>query len=99
MVAELFGPHRRTGKGPYDVIIAFCPDHASLTRHCASLPSRLAAKGALWLAWPKKASGVITDVGESDVHTVGLATGLVDVKVAAIDETWSGFRFVHRREK
>ena len=82
---------------PYDVIVAFCPDHASLLRHTTTLPPRLAPRGGLWLAWPKKASGVVTDTGEADVHRTGLATGLVDVKVAAIDEVWSGFRFVHRR--
>lgn len=63
----------------------------------SALPARLTSKGALWLAWPKKASGVVTDVGEMDVHRAGLATGLVDNKVAAIDDVWSGFRFVHRR--
>ena len=89
--------HLRPGRAPYDVIVAFCPDRRALERHVKSLPARLAPKGGLWLAWPKRASGVITDVGEMDVHAAGLATGLVDNKVCAIDEVWSGFRFVHRR--
>jgi hypothetical protein len=82
---------------PYDVIVAFCADGRALDRHTSGLPSRLASKGALWLAWPKQASGVLTDIGEAVVREAGLATGLVDVKIAAIDETWSGLRFVHRR--
>lgn len=96
-MAALPNAHRRPGRAPYDVIVAFCPDHRTLERHVSSLPARLAPKGGLWLCWPKKASGIQTDVGEMDVHTLGLATGLVDNKVAAIDEVWSGFRFVHRR--
>ena len=62
-----------------------------------TLPPRLAPRGGLWLCWPKKASGVLTDIGEMDIHQAGLATGLVDNKVCAIDEVWSAFRFVHRR--
>ena len=52
--------------------------------------------GVLWLAWPKRSSGVATDIGEADVRAAGLATGLVDTKIAAIDEVWSGLRFVRR---
>jgi hypothetical protein len=97
VVTALPDAHRRPGRAPYDVIVAFCPDRRALDRHVATLPARLAPKGGLWLCWPKKASGVLTDIGEMDIHSAGLATGLVDNKVAAIDETWSGFRFVHRR--
>jgi hypothetical protein len=50
----------------------------------------------LWVAWPKKASGVTTDLSENGVRDIGLAAGLVDVKVCAIDETWSGLKFVRR---
>jgi len=52
--------------------------------------------GALWVAWPKKASGVHSEIGEADVRAFGLDRGLVDVKVCAIDETWSGLKFVIR---
>lgn len=90
--------HRRPGRGQYDVIVAFCPDRRALDRHVAGLPARLAPKGGLWLAWLKRSSGMPTDIGESDIHVAGLATGLVDNKVAAIDERWSAFRFVHRRQ-
>lgn len=97
MLHALPSCHRRAGRAPYDVIVAFCPNRAALERHASTLPARLAAKGGLWLCWLKRASGVATDIGEADIHTVGLATGLVDNKVAAIDEMWSAFRFVHRR--
>jgi hypothetical protein len=96
-VVRVLGAQRRAGRTPYDVIIAFCPDRAALDKHAAALADRLAPKGGLWLAWPKKASGVVTDISEADVRATGLATGLVDVKIAAIDDTWSGLRFVHRR--
>lgn len=93
----LFDPARRASRAPYDVIVAFCPDRRALERHAGSLPGRLTVTGGLWLAWPKRSSGVRTDVGEADVRASGLATGLVDVKIAAVDETWSGLRFVRRR--
>jgi hypothetical protein len=93
----LFAPHRRPGRAPYDVIVAFCPDQKALERNSTSLPSRLTPKGTLWLAWPKRASGVVTDIGEAEIRAAGLATGLVDVKIAAIDDVWSGLKFLHRR--
>jgi hypothetical protein len=96
VVTELFEPHRRPSGTAYDVILACCRDRRALDRHVASLPARLATAGALWLAWPKRSSGVATDIGEADVRAAGLATGLVDNKVAAVDETWSGLRFVRR---
>jgi hypothetical protein len=96
VVAQLFDPMRRPTRAPYDVIVAFCPDRRALDRHAASLPDRLTVAGGLWLTWPKRSSGVVTDIGEADIRAVGLGTGLVDVKIAAIDETWSGLRFVRR---
>ena len=54
--------------------------------------------GWLWIAWPKKASGVRSDITQKDVRAVGLASGLVDYKICSIDETWSGLRFVVRKE-
>jgi hypothetical protein len=62
----------------------------------ASLKERLEPAGGLWIAWPKRASGIATDVGEGEVRARGLAAGLVDNKVCAIDEVWSGLRFVVR---
>jgi hypothetical protein len=87
---------RRAGRGPYDVILCFCPDVARLVSRWAVLQERTTPAGALWIAWPKKASGVATDLDENMVRGHALAHGRVDVKVAAIDETWSGLKNVVR---
>lgn len=92
----LFGPHRRTTAVPYDVIVAFCLSRRDLERQASRLPERLTTAGGLWLAWPKRSSGIVTDIGEADVRAAGLASGLVDNKIAAIDNVWSGLRFVRR---
>jgi hypothetical protein len=96
VIDELFKPHRLPTSEPYDVILAFCPNLRTLVRHTAGLPQRLNTAGGLWLAWPKRSSGITTNVGEADVRAAGLDAGLVDNKIAAIDETWSGLRFVRR---
>jgi hypothetical protein len=80
----------------YDVIVAFCPDAAALTDGFADWRARLDTAGGLWIAWPKKSSGVPTDLTENVVRDIGLAAGVVDNKVCAIDETWSGLRLVIR---
>lgn len=87
---------RRAGRGPYDVILSFCPDRARLERRFGPLAGRLTSAGALWIGWPKRASGVPTDLDENVVRDVGLGAGLVDVKVCAIDPVWSGLKFVVR---
>jgi hypothetical protein len=97
LLAALFGPHRRLGAQPYDVIVAFCRSRADLDRHVDRLPDRLTLAGGLWLAWPKRSSGIATDIGETEVREAGIATGLVDNKIAAIDDVWAGLRFVRRR--
>jgi hypothetical protein len=84
------------GGEPLDVIVLFAPDRAALLREFAGAARRLSPAGGLWVAWPKKASGVATDLTESAVRAVGLGAGLVDNKVCAIDEVWSGLRFVVR---
>ena len=84
-------------RGRFDVIVAFTTRRAALERRLPTLRAALEPVGGLWLAWPKRASGVATDLGDNEVRTLGLATGLVDNKVCAIDETWSGLRFVYRR--
>jgi hypothetical protein len=89
-------PHQRASGAGYDVILAFCPDQAALHRQFAPLAQRLSTAGGLWIAWPKKASGVRTDLTENVVRDHGLAVGLVDVKVAAVDATWGGLKFVVR---
>jgi hypothetical protein len=87
-----------TGKAPLDVIVAFVTRRAELEQQLAALRRRMAPAAGLWIAWPKKASGVATDVTENVVREIALPTGLVDNKVCAIDETWSGLRLVIRLE-
>jgi len=82
--------------GPFDVILLFAPDRGHLERSFATAAGRLSPAGGLWVGWPKKASGVATDLTEDVVRAVGLEAGLVDNKVCAIDEVWSGLRFVFR---
>jgi hypothetical protein len=86
----------RAGRGPYDVVLLFCPDVTTLHRRFAPISAKLTIAGALWVCWPKKASGISTDLSENEVREYGLECGLVDVKVAAIDLTWSGLKFVRR---
>jgi fermentation-respiration switch protein FrsA (DUF1100 family) len=87
---------RRLGGEPFDVIVAFHSSRADLERRLPALAAALDPAGGLWLAWPKRASGVATDVTEDVVRSSGLAAGLVDNKVCAIDQTWSGLRLVYR---
>src|SRR5579872_5829860 len=83
--------------GPvHDVVLLFVTARSDLEKRFAKTAKRLDPAGGLWVAWPKKASGVPTDVTEDVVREVALAAGLVDVKVCAIDDTWSGLRCVMR---
>jgi hypothetical protein len=86
----------RSNKSPVNVAILFSDRQAHLERNFRPLAKSLEQNGMLWIGWPKKASGVPTDLNENIVREVGLANGLVDTKVCAIDETWSGLRFVIR---
>jgi hypothetical protein len=79
-----------------DVIVAFFDRRAALERRLPALRRALDPAGGLWIAWPKRASGVATDLDENVVRELGLAAGLVDNKVCAIDEVWSGLRLVVR---
>ena len=76
--------------------VLFGTRYADVARAFKATVPRLAIDGMLWVAWPKKAAGVGSDLGEGDVREIGLACGLVDVKVCAIDATWSGLKFVRR---
>jgi hypothetical protein len=87
---------RRRLQGTFDVIVAFCPTRDELERRLPACRDALDQAGGLWVAWPKRSSGVATDLGEGTVRELGLAAGLVDNKVCAIDATWSGLRFVYR---
>ncbi len=84
------------GRSLLNVILLFCLSTAQLRRRFKSAQERLVQDGGLWVCWPKKASGVATDVTEGLVRDYGLAQGLVDNKICAVDETWSGLRFVVR---
>jgi hypothetical protein len=79
-----------------DVILLFVLEQRELERCFSELAALLTPSGGLWIAWPKQASGVETDLRDGLVRRIGLAHGLVDNKVCAIDETWSGLRFVRR---
>ena len=83
-------------KGPYDFAQLFTTSTAELEKFFPVMKKRITQGGMLWISWPKGASGVKTDLNENVVRAVGLANGLVDVKVAAVDETWSGLKFVYR---
>jgi hypothetical protein len=83
---------RRTARGPADLTLWFVRSRRDYEQRIAAMAHR-AAGGGLWVAWPKKASGMATDVSEAIVRATGLAAGLVDFKVCAIDATWSGLRF------
>ena len=89
-------PIRAGGKAPFDVIVVFVTVRAKLAPAIAAARAKLAEAGGLWIAWPKKSSGVATDMTEQVIRDVALPTGLVDNKVCAIDETWSGLRLVIR---
>ena len=82
----------------FDVALCFVKKAAALDERLAKLQPQLAVDGGLWIAWPKKSSGVATDLSFDVVQRAGLALGLVDNKVCAVNETWSGLRFVYRRE-
>lgn len=87
---------RRPGLQPYPVIVCFCPDRARLVRRWPVLHPLTTTAGALWIAWPKGASGVPTDLDEGFVRDHALTHGRVDVKIAAIDDVWSGLKHVVR---
>ena len=88
--------HRRRTADPYDIVLLFVTERRALEARFVQLSSRIVANGAVWVCWPKRASGVVTDLTENIVREHGLLVGLVDVKVAAIDATWSGLKFVRR---
>jgi hypothetical protein len=86
------------GGGGFDFVQAFYTRRSELDRQFPELKAALRPAGMLWVSWPKKSSKVATDLGEDAVREIGLAGGLVDVKVCAVDETWSGLKLVYRLE-
>lgn len=85
-------------RGPLDLILFFTTARADLERQFPALVHALDADGSLWISWPKRSSGTSTDLTEDVLREVALPAGLVDNKVCAVDETWSGLRLVVRRE-
>jgi hypothetical protein len=81
---------------PVDFAIIFVKTAGELKKHFRSYAKELAPAGMLWVSWPKKTSGVATDLNENEVRKIGLEAGLVDVKVCAVNEIWSGLKFVIR---
>ena len=86
------------GKAALDVLVVFVTRRADLVTRIATCRPRMQPAAGLWIAWPKRASGMATDITEDTVREVALPTGLVDNKVCAIDSTWSGLRLVIRKE-
>ena len=83
-------------KDELDFAMVFARKQSELRKHFSRLAKKLAPVGMLWVSWPKKTSGVATDMNENDVRRIGLEAGLVDVKVCAVSEVWSGLKFVRR---
>ena len=90
---------RRRATGRFDVVVSFHTRRAHLAGRLPVLLEVLDPDGGLWIAWPKRASGMPTDITEDTVRDVALPIGVVDNKVCAIDETWSGLRLVWRKER
>lgn len=81
-------------KAPLDMVHLFATERAGLATHLRSYRDAITPDGMIWVSWPKKASGVATDLSDIVVRDIALALGLVDIKVCAVDETWSGLKFV-----
>jgi hypothetical protein len=84
------------GMNPLDFVMLFTKSKAELPTEFVRFAKLLAPAGMLWVSWPKKSAGVSSDLDENIVREIGLADGLVDVKVCAVTETWSGLKFVRR---
>lgn len=79
-----------------DLILFFVDSERTLAKEFADLATKLTTNGMIWIAWRKKSSGVATDLNFVPVQRIGLDSGLVDVKICAVDENWSGLKFVYR---
>ena len=84
-------------EGPAQIVMLFVPDSATLAAQFQPAKRAVSPGGSLWICWPKKTSGVQSDLGEREVHGYAMHRGLVDFKVAAIDQTWSGLRFARKK--
>ena len=84
------------GRGALDCALLFVKKESQLRQKFSGLAAKLQTNGMFWVAWPKKSSGVATDLTFTNVQALGLAAGMVDVKICAVDEVWSGLKFVFR---
>jgi hypothetical protein len=82
--------------GPLDLILLFVDRERTLAKQFPILANKLQSNGMIWVAWPKKSSGIATDLVFEKVQRIGLDCGLVDVKICAVDDVWSGLKFVIR---
>ena len=99
LAAELSeSQNRASDGGTSEVVVIFASEASDLERRFLEAMVSLASDGAIWCAWPKRTSKVATDITEDRLRDLFLPTGMVDNKVAAIDEVWSGLRFVVRKE-
>ena len=89
---------KQTTRAPLDLVLAFFTRRADVARRWPALTAAVGPEGVVWVAWPKRSSGVATDLTEDAFREDLLPTGWVDVKVCAIDETWSGLKMVLRKE-
>lgn len=96
--ADPVGVERVGEDAPADVVVAFCRTPADVENAVAAAGPRIRPAGVLWIAWPRKAAGHVSEVTENLLRDIALPLGLVDVKVAAVDADWSGLKLVWRRE-
>ena len=89
---------KRSARAPLDLAIVFFTRRADVARRWPAVTAAVGPEGIVWVAWPKRSSGVLTDLTEDAFRADLLRSGWVDVKVCAIDETWSGLKFVLRKE-
>ena len=85
--------------GSNDLVVLFCKDLAALEKSLPATSKKLHANGSLWISWPKKTSKLYIDLTEDGIRAVALPTGLVDVKVCAVNEDWSGLKLMVRKEQ
>jgi hypothetical protein len=88
--------HARAGSSPYDVVVLFVRTEAELLARFEPLTKRITPSGRLWVAWPRKAGGFVSDVSENAIRDHAIEVGLVDNKVAALSDAWSGLQLVYR---
>ena len=84
------------GNKPFNLIVLFVNSERKLHTQFAKFAGKILRDGMIWVAWPKKSSGVVTDLSFDNVQQIGLHAGLVDVKICAVNEIWSGLKFVYR---